>query len=219
MIDPIDVTDDLFIEQLEISADSTIIQKENLINKQQNPLIIQEGKYDSSLNLENGLESQKISPESNLIAHKSEKTKNLLKNVVLGILVIIIIILVWFSVKDNQANKVVDDGSLKNVNIKVDTRKEEGRVNIVRSTGTLVAGKSLANSESFSDKIKIIGYYGNSVYSKEVKDCSLVYSLERFVENKYNSNLTDAVNGMLQPLSDEEKRRWILFKHTVRIHI
>lgn len=162
-----------------------------------------EPKFDSSLNLDTNQQSEVINLD-NSIKENKEKRKNLIKNIVLGILVVVVIILVWQFAENDKTAKTNSDFK-DNVNIKVSEIKENGTVNIVNSTGTAVSGKNLVNNEVFGDKVKILVFFGNSGYNKDSKDCSLVYSLERFVDRKYDSLEINTIRGLLEPISTEER--------------
>ncbi|MFA6422727.1 MAG: GerMN domain-containing protein [Candidatus Buchananbacteria bacterium] len=165
-----------------------------------------EDKIDSSLNIE-GDNQVVFSDDSGSMENKTVKrSNNLVPGIIIGIIVIVVIVIAWAWTEVNTKKEVINVSDInKNVKITVSNEKEKGSVTIINSTGTVVAGKNLVNAEVFGDKVKILAFFGNSGYNKDSIDCSLVYPLERFIDNKYNSLEIDTIRGLLEPLSVEEK--------------
>ena len=106
------------------------------------------------------------------------------------LLILAIVILVWYFRTDNKKEENQPNNN-SNVNISVDANPQQGSVTIINpdeETATV-------------EKIKIIGFYVNNSKNPEPGNCGTVYSLEREVEKKYDSEVVNTMRGLLLPLS------------------
>ncbi|MFA4872015.1 MAG: GerMN domain-containing protein [Patescibacteria group bacterium] len=122
---------------------------------------------------------------------------------------IVIIAIVGFAVWYlGLAGRVDKDNisSVADVNIVVDTNKQEGIVTIIGEdelgniNQNAQNGQNLANPMATSS-VKIKAFYRKTGDT----DCSRVYALERETEKKYDSDLINTIRGLLAPLSEAEK--------------
>ncbi len=111
---------------------------------------------------------------------------------------------VWYLGLAGRVNKN-NTNSMADVNIVVDTNKQEGTVTIIGEdelgniNQNAQNGQNLVNNNISTVKIK--AFYRKTGDT----DCSRVYALERETEKKYDSDLINTIRGLLAPLSETEK--------------
>lgn len=136
------------------------------------------------------------------------------------IFIIIIILVVFLLVRffGNNETGINVLGSIANVNVKVSTEQEKGKVNIVeedsRELNDTVSEQAAnqpqltptqATGAATASTTKIIAYYPNTIKNPGALDCSKVFPLERNAEKKYDSSVINTIRGLLTALTSEEK--------------
>jgi len=172
--------------------------------------------FDSILSVDEGTKvvenSQESGKDSNLNEIKEEENKSLdketlssginKKNIVIGVLVVLAIILVWMWQGNSGDNNKDVLGVQNNDTVVVSDQKEQGTVKIVEgSSSTLgIDNTTLLNA----NQVKITAYFGNTQKNKNMTDCSIVFPLDRAVEKKYDSEVVNTVKGLLLSLNTDE---------------
>ena len=124
------------------------------------------------------------------------------KNIIIGIVVVLAIILVWMWQGNTKDDNKDISGSKNSDTVVVSDQKEQGTVKIVGgSTSTLgIDNTVLLNA----NEVKITAYFGNTQKNKAMTDCSIVFPLDRAVEKKYDSEVINTVKGLLLSLTANE---------------
>jgi len=177
-----------------------------------------EEKFDSILSIdEDNSEIKKNSESKEVEEMKKEenirptdipsKSNANTKNIIIGILVVLVIVLAWLW-QGTLRNSNILDKQKNNDTVVVSDRKEQGTVRIVeRGDSNLGINNSTLLNEN---QVGITAYFGNTQENKNMTDCSIVFPLDRVIEKKYDSSMINAVKGLLQPLNSEELARGFL---------
>lgn len=170
-----------------------------------------EGNFDSILNDNKDLveeekknevnppKKEDISLSDNL---KEAMSSNQIKNIIIGALVVLVIILTWLwqgSSKNN--NKNVANQENKDT-VVVSDKKEQGIVRIVETSDSSLGIDN--NTLLAANQVGITAYFGNLQKNPSMTDCSITFPLDRVIEKKYDSELINAVKGLLEPLTADE---------------
>ncbi|MFA6594171.1 MAG: GerMN domain-containing protein [Candidatus Buchananbacteria bacterium] len=114
---------------------------------------------------------------------------------------LIIIAVIWLIVGNMGRNSSTAD----NNSVKVSTAVENGKVSIIEEVPEEIQVNVTSADVPVWPKTKIIAYYSNTIRNADANDCSQVEPLEREIDEKFDSNIINTVNGLLEPLSSAEK--------------
>ncbi|MFA6918806.1 MAG: GerMN domain-containing protein [Patescibacteria group bacterium] len=164
-----------------------------------------EDKKDENTGLEVSEEKDKINQSDPSYGTRSSFFNNHIKNIIIGVLVILVIIFVWLWQGNSQDNKNTSENQKNNDTVVVSDKKEQGTVRIVEGNN---ANFGIDNNTLLeANQVEIIAYYGNSQKNKPMIDCSIVFPLHRIIEKKYDSEFVNTMKGLLQPLTADEISR------------
>ncbi len=138
-------------------------------------------------------------PEADAVKN-AEKIKS---STVIGVAVVLIAVIavIYFAAK--QASAPAENGD--NQKVTVATEPESGKVSIIEEATADDIGVLVNSGKTVWSKTEVFAFLGNSEKNSGANDCSLVYAAKRTVDKKYDSNMMNAISGLLQPVTAAEK--------------
>lgn len=171
----------------EVIVEEVVTESEPVAEKAE----IKEEKTNSDL-----AEDKAVTANKNFFARPQVRTAG-----VIIIVLAIIIAVIWLASRSASQDGQADNG----VNVRVSDALEKGKVSIIEEVSNEINVNVTSADVPVWPRIKIIAFYNNTVKDPNLRDCSKVELLEREVDKKYDSNIINTVNGLLEPLSATDK--------------
>ncbi|MFA5029869.1 MAG: GerMN domain-containing protein [Patescibacteria group bacterium] len=151
-------------------------------------------------------EPEKLEEVSGGLPAERPSTK---RSIITTVIVLVVIVLVfWYVSKENSKETVPANNEAENANISVNSNMENGEVKIIgegNNNQEIKQPEETATTGQGEESYKIVAYYSNTKNDPGAQDCSRVYALERPGEKKYDSEVVNAVRGLLAPLTEAEQ--------------